>query len=353
MIHLNSSRQLITTIIILFTIGCAPATAATPEAPSATPTSMPTPIPETPIPLTSTVEPGISPVEFVWSITGEPNRLDTPASLAIDAQGNLYVLDAGHDRIQVFDPDGHFLKMWGETGKGPGEFNFLRSNGDKIGDVTLDSEGNIYVADNANQRIQKFDSNGKFLMEWGGQGVKDGQFLSPIGITVDGQGNIYVIDDSRDDIQKFDKTGTFLLKWGSHGIGDGQFNFTGQLEISPQGNIYVADFANHRVEKFDSQGTFLAKWGKFGKEPGQFNDPAGIAIDPQGKVYISEYAAHLPETYRVQMFDPEGNFLGSWGGLGKENGQFIHPLAVAVDTQGNIYVSDETNRIQKFHLKKN
>jgi DNA-binding beta-propeller fold protein YncE len=308
---------------------------------------------QTAIPPTLTSEQSISPVKFVWSITGEPNEFDAPADLATDAQGNLYVLDAGHDRIQFFDPDGHFVKMWGTTGKGPGEFNFLRSNGDKIGALTLDSQGNVYIADNANQRIQKFDHEGKFLMEWGSYGTENSQFLSPVGIAVDQQGNIYVIDDSRDDIQKFDSTGSFLLKWGSHGSSDGQFNYTGQLAVDLKGNIYVADFANHRVQKFDSQGTFLAKWGVFGKDQGQFNDPGGIAIDPRGNVYVAEYAAHPPETYRVQIFDEAGNYLGTWGSPGNGDGQFTHPLSITVDGQGNVYVSDETNRIQKFQLTAN
>lgn len=294
-----------------------------------------------------------SPVEFVWSITGDPNPLDVPTDLAIDLQGNLYVVDAGNDRIQVFDPDGNFVRMWGKTGSGEGEFNFLRANGDEIGGIAVDSDGNVYVADNANQRIQKFDLTGTFLLQWGSNGRGDGQFLSPIGITVDKQGNVYVIDDSRDDVQKFDSNGTFLLKWGSHGSRDGQFNYTGNLEIDSQGNVYVADFSNHRVQKFDSQGIFLTKWGTFGEDPGQFNDPVGIAIDPQGNVYVAELAAHPPYTHRVQIFDEAGSFSGTWGSPGDGNGEFTHPLAIAVDSQGNIYVSDETNRIQKFRLKEN
>jgi DNA-binding beta-propeller fold protein YncE len=312
-----------------------------------TPTVLPT-APATFVLSAPTAAPALSPVQFVWSITGEPNRLDTPADLATDTQGNLYVVDAGNNRIQIFDPDGQFVTMWGKAGKGQGEFNFARANGDKIGAVTLDTQGNVYVADNANQRIQKFDHNGTFLLQWGGNGTNDGQFTSPIGIAVDQQGAVYVIDDSRDDVQKFDNQGRFLLKWGSHGTDDGQFNYTGKLTIDGEDNLYVADFANHRVQKFDSQGAFLMKWGTRGKNPGQFNDPAGIAVDHQGNVYVVEYAAHLPATYRVQKFDSRGNLLASWGRPGMKDGEFVHPLAVTVDSQGAIYVSDETNRIQKF-----
>ncbi len=302
-------------------------------------------------PSTATNRPSDRPVEFVWSIDGETNLFAIPSDLATDSQGNLYVVDAGNNRIEVFDPEGDFLRMWGKPGSGEVEFKFLRANGDAIGAITVDSQGSVYVADNANQRIQKFDHEGNFLMQWGSQGTGDGPFLSPIGIAVDRQGSAYVIDDARDDIQKFDATGTFQMKWGNHGIRDGQFNYTGRLDVDLQGNIYVADFANHRVQKFNSQGAFLSKWGTFGKEPGQFNDPNGIAIDTQGNVYVIEYAAHPPETYRVQIFDGVGDFLGTWGNPGTGDSEFSHPLAIAVDNLGNLYVSDETNRIQKFRRK--
>jgi DNA-binding beta-propeller fold protein YncE len=297
------------------------------------------------------MESAVSPVEFVWSINGEPNRFNTPTGLATDSKGNLYVVDAGNARIQVFDPDGNFLRMWGTSGSDPGEFNFRRGDDNLIGDIAVDAEGNILVADNANQRIQKFDNAGKYLDEWGKAGMEDGQFRSPIGIALDEEGNIYVIDDSRDDVQKFDNHGNFLLKWGSHGLEEGQFNYTGRIASDSQGNVFIADFANHRVQEFDNQGTFLFKWGNQGKEPGQFNDPNGIAIDSQANIFVTEYAAHPPNTFRVQIFNREGNLLGGWGGPGTNDGQFTHPLAIAVDNQGNIYVSDETNRIQKFHLK--
>ena len=336
----------ITALLVVITCGLTACNTAT-QAPTPTLLASPT---TPPLP-TSTSTPVANQVEFVWSITGDPNPWIVPADIATDAQGNLYVVDAENDRIQVLDSDGNFLLMWGETGNGEGQFNFARSDGNYIGAVALDDEGNVYVADNVNQRIQKFDANGNFLMQWGSKGTADGQFLSPIGVVVNSQGDVYVIDDSRDDVQKFDEEGNFLLKWGGHGIKEGQFNYTGKMTMDDLGNIYVADFANHRVQKFDGQGTFLMKWGTFGKDTGQFNDPVGIAVDQQGNVYVCEYAAHPPETFRCQMFDDEGNFLLTWGGPGQGDGQFTHPLAVAVDGQGFIYVSDETNRIQKFRLK--
>jgi hypothetical protein len=117
----------------------APATERPTRAPASSPspqvTEIPTTEPTAPaatVPATPSEAASPSPVEFVWSITGDPNPLDFPADLAVDLQDNLYVVDAGNSRIQVFDPDGNFVRMWGEPGDGEGEFNFLRANGDTL-----------------------------------------------------------------------------------------------------------------------------------------------------------------------------------------------------------------------------
>jgi DNA-binding beta-propeller fold protein YncE len=238
--------------------------------------------------------------------------------------------------------------MWGKPGDGEGEFNFHRSERDRLGGIAVDQQGNVYVADNVNKRIQKFDSNGSFLLQWGGEGSGDGQFRSPIGVALDPQGDVYVIDDSRNDIQKFDNHGTFLSKIGGVGFDDGEFYYTGNLEIDRQGNIYVADFGNQRVQKFDSQGNFLMKWGSEGQGPGQFSEPAAIAVDSQGNVYVVEFGLHEPENHRVQVFDEAGNYLGTWGVPGLDDGEFFYPFTIAIDSEGYVYVGDEAHRIQKF-----
>ncbi len=92
--------------------------------------------------------------------------------------------------------------------------------------MTVDSSGNVYVADYGNNRIQKFDSNGNFITKWGSQGSGDGQFIQLNDVAVDSSGNVYVADYGNNRIQKFDSNGNFITKWGSHGSGDGQFSFS-------------------------------------------------------------------------------------------------------------------------------
>ncbi|MBK6563603.1 MAG: SMP-30/gluconolactonase/LRE family protein [Dehalococcoidia bacterium] len=124
--------------------------------------------------------------------------------MCFDGQGNFYVIDSYNQRIVKFDPDGNFLTTWGNEGTEAGQFDFL-DGVDGYGGVAADSQGNVYVADTLNYRIQKFTSDGQFLNQWGSHGTEDGQFLYPEGLLIDAQGNLYVGDEERSDIQKFDK----------------------------------------------------------------------------------------------------------------------------------------------------
>ncbi len=113
----------------------------------------------------------------------------------------------------------------------------------------MDSQGDVYVADTYNFRIQKFNSKGALMTKWGTGGDGDGQFLHPMGLTVDSKGNIYVAD-SNHRIQKFDTNGKFITKWGSYGSGDSQFIKPNGIAVDSKGNIYVADTYNDRIQKF-------------------------------------------------------------------------------------------------------
>ena len=160
---------------------------------------------------------------------------------AVDGSGNVYVADQNNYRIEKFDSTGTFLTKWGSSGSGDGQFN--QPTG-----VAVDGSGNVYVADTGNRRIQKFDSAGTFLTKWSGSG--DGQFLAPFGVAVDGSSNVYVVDAANRRIEKFDGTGTFLTKWGSSGSGDGQFNDPTGVAVDGSGNVFVADTRNNRIQKF-------------------------------------------------------------------------------------------------------
>jgi DNA-binding beta-propeller fold protein YncE len=118
--------------------------------------------------------------------------------------------------------------------------------------VAVDSSGNVYVADQYNNRIQKFSSTGGYLTQWGSYGSGDGQFNYPEGVAVDSSGNVYVSDTYNHRIQMFSSTGGYLTQWGSYGSGDGQFYNPWSVAVDSSGNVYVADEYNHRIQKFSS-----------------------------------------------------------------------------------------------------
>ncbi|MDD9819557.1 MAG: 6-bladed beta-propeller [Nitrospira sp.] len=267
----------------------------------------------------------------------------SPTGIAIDGEGNVYVADTDNHCIQKFDKYGAFLARWGEEADSEeGTFYYPRG-------LATAPTGDVYVADSGNNRVQKFDPDGNFLSAWGQfgfawRGADAGKFDVPWGVTTDQQGNLYVSDTSNARIQKFQSDGTPLMKWGKDGSFDGAFFYPRGLAVDFAGHIYIADEGNHRVQKFDSRGHFLTKWGREGSGPGQFRSPWGVACDALGNVYVVDSRNH-----RIQKFDSNGTYLCSWGNRGLTGGQVNFPSGLAVDKDGGVYVVDSGNhRILKF-----
>jgi DNA-binding beta-propeller fold protein YncE len=212
--------------------------------------------------------------------------------------------------------------------------------------------GILYVANRSNSlqalqgavRITLCTVAGDYLAEFGKYGTDDGAFVWPTGIDVDSQGNIYLADEHRHDIQVWDKDHQFVRKWGGFGDGDAQMNRPAGLATDSQDHIVVADGLNNRILKFTRDGQLVAKWGSAGSGEGQFNMPWGVGIDRQDNVYVADW-----RNDRVQRFSPDGAYLSSFGSPGSNTGQLSRPADVAVDTDGNVYVADWGNeRISVF-----
>ncbi|MGI8552912.1 MAG: hypothetical protein ACR2PL_19310, partial [Dehalococcoidia bacterium] len=178
-----------------------------------------------------------------------------------------------------------------------------------------------------------------------GQGSGNGQFLSPSGVAVDRMYNVYVADRGNNRIEKFDSSGAYVMQWGTSGSGPSQFNHPYAVALGSGGDVYVADSGNNRIQKFDSSGAYLAQWGSAGSTPGHFQDPYDLTVDGRGNVYVADSSNN-----RIQKIDSSGKLLTAWGSFGFGNGQFQGPFGVAL-SGSSIYVADTfNNRIQKFGL---
>jgi tripartite motif-containing protein 71 len=319
----------------------APATLPpTPVVPTETisPTRTPIPDTDTPIPAPTLTNPPPAtplPVEFVWKIDGAPHPFNAPVGLALDAQGDFYVMDTKNAQVKKYDPQGNFLLMWGSAGAG--QFLILVPD---VGGLELDSHGNVYVLDVSNYRLQKFDRQGKFLTQWGSKGDGPGQFLESADIAIDSQNHVYVGDYLSNYVQKFDENGKLLLRWGS----GGQFSGIYSLALDPDGNVLVGDERNI-LRKFDSNGNFLSEI-PLEKLDNHRISLWNLAVDGQGNIYVSDH-----ESYRIVVLDPQGRILATWRGSQTGGSRFDSLQAIAIDGQGNVYISDaNANLVQKFRL---
>jgi len=252
------------------------------------------------------------------SLGADDGRFNNPTGIAVDGEGNVYVADSNNDRIQKLDSTGAFLQKWGTRGSGDGEFCFPRN-------IALDADGVVYVVDNS--RIQVFDSSGTFLKKWGSYGADEDQLQSPRSIDFDAGGNAYVLVGLG--VKKFDNEGNFLTSWGGFGTYDGEFHNPEDVAVDAVGNVYVADCYNDRIQKFNSNGGFLLKWGG-GSGDVYFQHPYGITVDSAGDVLVASFS------FPILKFDSSGNLLARYTG-GSSN------MDVAIGADGTVYVTDSYN----------
>ncbi len=280
----------------------------------------------------------IGQLDKVWGRRGISNgRFQKPRAMAIDAQDRLYIVDMTA-RIQVFSPDGEFLRVWQTP---------VHTAGRPTG-LSIDRQGRVLVADTHYYRLLVYSPDGELLKIIGGQqGNRPGEFGLVTDALEDREGNLYISEYGEfDRIQKFDREGNFVLEWGGHGSEPGQFARPQNMEIDSENRIWVADACNHRIQVFDTSGKLLTLWGKQGSEPGELYYPYDLCFDHEGNLLVCEYGNH-----RIQKFDLKGNSLGTWGQHGRGEGELHNPWALVCDRSGRIHVLDSNNhRVQRVRM---
>jgi YD repeat-containing protein len=274
--------------------------------------------------------------EFGNTGTGA-GQLSGPQGLATDPEGNVWVADSFNNRIQEFTAEGEFVRKFGAMGSGNGQLN-------RPGGIAIDPEGNVWVADTFNHRIQKFNSKGEYILGFSLEGPEEGRPYYPQDIAIDSKGNLWVTDSNNHGIQKFNSKGEYLTRFGSSGTGNGQLSGPHGIAIDAAGNIWIADSGNNRVQEFNSNGGFIRKFGVKGSGEGQLSELQDIAVDSNGNIWATDRGNN-----RVQEFSVTGEYLSQFGIAGDNNGQFFHPCGIATDSKGNLWIADTGNdRVQEI-----
>ena len=361
-------------------------------------------------------------------------QMRTPGNLAVAADGSVYVADFGNDRIDVFSPAGNFEQAFGKGVNiaGGDICTVACQSGDNSSakesaggmsdpeDIALGAEGNVFVADTANNRIDVFTAAGAFVRAFGSEvephglredictaaigcaagtpGPEAGAIAAPFGVAF-ADGNVYVADSLNRRIDVFAASGKFAFAFGKNvnaGVGAhdictaaceegdesaaaGAIAEPYSLEVGPDGNLYVADPGNDRIDVFSPEGSFLFAFGEgvggngsdvctvtsgchpgaTGGDGGELAAPTAVAFDASGNVYVAEQLNN-----RVEEFTATGEFMRAIGqgvvdgqpelevctvaagcrkgGTGPGPGTIDEPYGVAV-AAGKIYVSEELN----------
>jgi YD repeat-containing protein len=266
-------------------------------------------------------------------------QFNHPGDVAVDAKGNLWVLDRGNSRIEELNAKGKYVRAFGTAGAGNGQLSTPDG-------VALDSHGNVWVADHGNNRLVEFNEKGEFQKNVGVSGTGNGQLSGPEGVAVDAHNNLWVSDTGNGRVEVFSETGEWLKTVGAKGSGAGQIGEPEGLTLDSAGNVWVADWSNYRVEEFNEKGEYVTQFGTAGSAPGQINHPYGIGVDASGNVWVGDTGNN-----RVDEFNAKGEYETQFGSTGSGAAQFSFswPIGIAVAGNGNLFVTDSNNnRIEEW-----
>jgi DNA-binding beta-propeller fold protein YncE len=325
-------------------------------------------------------------------------QLDEPGNLAIGAEGAAYVADFENNRIDVFSPQGLFVRAFGEgvvdgaealqvcttaTACLAGKASSAPGGMSGPEDVAFGADGQLYVADRNNDRIEVFTPEGAFVRAFGG-----GELAGPEGVGFGSTGELYVADSGHDRVAVFTSSGSFAREFGTSGEGSGQLEGPHDVVESGGGLVAVSDEESNRVDVFSAAGTFVrafgaevdvgggdvcttsCKKGDASEASGGLTNPSALAIDATGNLYVADTGND-----RVSQFTLGGTFIRAFGegvldgatafqlcGSGAEcqaglpgtiAGATPEPHGVAIDCRGAVYVTEQHEapdfaRVERF-----
>ena len=225
------------------------------------------------------------------------NLFVMPHGLKADSDNNIWVTDVGLHQIFKFSYDGKLLLKLGQAGIAGND----SSHFNKPTDVAIAKDGSFYVSDGyENSRIIKFSATGKYLFEWGKKGDNEGEFNIPHGISLDDNGNVYVADRENNRIQEFDSTGKFIRHFSDNSFG------AISAVASDKSKLFVVDDVTflkvkHRgsdVFIFDTTGKVQTRFGRSGFYNGKTSWYHDLAVDKDENIYVGDILGNTIQKFR-------------------------------------------------------
>ncbi len=284
------------------------------------------------------------------SVGSGSGQMKSPAGIAMDSSGDLWVADTANHRVQEFSSTGSYLAQFGSEGTGNGQFK------EPVG-IAIDAKNNIWVSDQANNNVQEVNEKHEWVRtvsSW-----KFGKFptettitlKSPRGLAIDAKGNVWVAQGAKNVIE-FSETGEYIREigeWTVEIIHKENLSNPGGVAIDLSGDVWVADTSNNRIVEFSSTGSYMKQFGTGGTGAGQFKEPKGIAITKEGYIWVADTLND-----RMQKFNSNGEYIGTVGSVGTGNGQFTEQRSAVLNSAGSMWVADAgNNRVQKFVIQNN
>jgi len=235
----------------------------------------------------------------IGSYGSEPGYLKDPKGVAVDSKGNIWIADTGNNRIQEFKENRELERYLGTLGTGASQFNEPKgiavdshnnvwvadTNNNRVEEFSESGEFKAtlgFGVSNGEEKIEVCTSS----CQAGRSGAGEGQFKEPHNIAFDAQGNMWVSDSGNNRLEEFNKENKYERKLGSEGSGNGQLKDPQGVTIDSKGNIWVADIVNNRIQEFNEKREYVTQFGIKGAGNGQFSEPRGIGLDAQGNVWV-------------------------------------------------------------------
>lgn len=269
-------------------------------------------------------------------LENDPQPINDRFGICVDHDRLIWVADSLSHQIAAFSVDGSFITQWGQQGNNPGELFFPN-------DVSCTVQGDFYVANTHNNRLDIFDSSTQFLSSYNRQpDGGPGGFIFPRGVDLDSANNIYVADTLNHRFQIYQNETWYAFS--EQGTNQGQLQYPTDIAVNQQGEVAIADNGNFRVQVFDSSGVVLFEVNADSLNLTPFNfEPMSLDYGTDGYLYILDAA----ESRVVVVQTENGAFVRQFGSEGVQDGELLFPSGIHVDESNKVYVTDRY-RVQIF-----